>query len=84
MGPGIALVVSGSLLGLLIVLGAWRRLPPVVAFALMAWCGSLVGAGALLMQEGASRLEWALTFGVLGILTPVHARLVFGRPGPSA
>ena len=84
MGAGIALVVSGSLLGVLIVFGAWRRLPPVVAFALLAGCGALMGTGALLVQEGASWFEWALTLGVLGVLTPVHARLVFGRPGPSA
>lgn len=84
MGAGIALIVSGSLMGLLIVFGAWRRLPPVVAFALLAGCGALVGTGALLVQEDVSRLEWALTLGVLGVLTPFQARLVFGRPGPSA
>ena len=84
MGPGIALVVLGSLLGLLVVFGAWRRLPPAAALALMAGCGGLVGSGALLVQDGASGLEWALTLGVLGALTPLHAWLVFGRPGPPA
>jgi hypothetical protein len=62
----------------------WRRLPPALAFAILAGCGALAGAGALLVQDRASGAEWALTLLVLGVLTPIHARLVFGKPGPSS
>lgn len=82
MGAGVALIVAGSLVGLLVVFGGWRRLPAPPALALLAGCGVLVGSGALLVQDGASALEWAITLTTLGVLTPVHARLVFGRPGP--
>lgn len=81
-GLGIGLIVAGSLLGLVIALGAWRRLPSWVGVVALAGCGAMVGAGALLVQDGASGVEWALTLAVLGVLTPVHARLVFGAPGP--
>jgi hypothetical protein len=41
----------------------------------------MVGAGALLVQDGVSGAEWALTLAVLAALGPLHGRLVFGRPG---
>jgi hypothetical protein len=83
-GLGVGLIVAGGLLGLLIVFGAWRRLPRALAYGSLAGCGVLVGAGGLLVQEQVSGIEWAITLLVLGALTPVHARLVFGHPGPSA
>ncbi len=83
MGPGIALIVCGSLLGLLVAFWGWRRLPAPLAIALLAGCGALVGSGALLVQAEATGFEWALTLAALGILSPMHARLLFGRPGPS-
>jgi hypothetical protein len=70
------------LLALLVVFGGWRRLRPAAAFGLLAACGCLLGAGALLVQAPASGVEWTLTLVALGILTPLHARLMFGRPGP--
>lgn len=82
-GVGVALIVSGCILGLLTLFGLWRRLPVPAAFALLAASGAAVGAGALLVQEGAGPGDWALTLSVLGALTPLHGRLVFGRPGRS-
>ena len=84
VGAGIALIVAGSLLGLLTVLGLWRRLPGSASLILLAAAGVTLGAGALLVQEGAGRGDWALTLLVLGGLIPLHGRLVFGRPGRSA
>ena len=83
-GAGIALIVAGSLLGLLTVFGLWRRLPRAASLILLATAGVALGAGALLVQEGAGPGDWALTLLVLGGLTPLHGRLVFGRPGRSA
>jgi hypothetical protein len=84
VGVGIALLVSGTLLGLLVVFGAWRRLSGPVAAALLAVCGVMLGAGALLVQDAATGIEWAITLLALGSLTPLHARLVFGPAGSSA
>jgi len=83
VGTGIALIVSGSGFGLLVAFVAWKRLPAAIATALLAGCGALAGSGALLVQAEASGFEWALTLGTLAILSPLHARLLFGRPGPS-
>ena len=82
-GAGVTLIVAGSVLGVLTLLVLWRRLPVPGAFALLAVSGSAIGAGALLVQEGAGPGDWALTLFVLGVLTPLHGRLVFGRPGRS-
>jgi hypothetical protein len=81
VGLGIALLVAGALLTLLVYLVLWRRVRPAVAFASIIACGIVLGAGALLVQDGVSSIEWALTLAVLSALGPLHGRLVFGRPG---
>lgn len=83
-GAGIALIVAGSLLGLITLFGLWRRLPGTASLVLLAAAGVAIGAGALLVQKGAGPGDWALTLLVLGSLTPLHGRLVFGPPGRSA
>ena len=83
MNAGVALIVGGGVLGLFTVFVLWRRLPLPVAFVLLAASGAAIGAGALLVQDRAGPGDWALTLFVLGVLTPLHGRLVFGRPGRS-
>lgn len=80
VGIGVGLIVAGSLVALTVVFAAWRRAPFVLSIVVLGVCGAAVGAGALLVQEEASATEWALTLVALGVLTPLHARLVFGRP----
>jgi hypothetical protein len=82
-GVGLALIVAGSLLALITVTGLWRRLPWPAALVLLSAAGGIVGAGAMLVQEDPGPGDWALTLLVLGVLTPLHARLVFGPPGRS-
>jgi hypothetical protein len=82
-GVGVALIVAGSVLGLSTLFGLWRRLPGPAALVLLAAAGMAIGAGALLVQEVARPGDWAITLVVLGGLTPVHGRLVFGPPGRS-
>ncbi len=83
VGPGIALIVGGSLLALGCVFVAWRRVPLPVSMAILAVCGGLVGAGALLVQDEASAAEWALGLVAVGTFFALNARLAFGRPdGP--
>lgn len=78
---GIVAIVAGSVTGLLVVFWKWRRLPQALAMALLAACGALVAVGALTVQEHAGAGDWAIAIGALAVLTPIHARLVFGRPG---
>jgi 4-hydroxybenzoate polyprenyltransferase len=80
-GVGVATIAVASACGLVIVFFLWRRLPPVTALALMAACGMAIGAGGLLVQEDVGPASWAIALVVLGMGTPVHARLVFGQPG---
>lgn len=83
VGPGIALIVVGSLTGALVQLAMWRRLATAPALALLGLSGAAVGAGALLVQDRAGPGSWVVTLVVLGGLVPIHARLVRGRPGTS-
>ena len=80
-GVGVATIVVASDCGLVIVFFLWRRLRRVMALALMAACGMAIGAGGLLVQEDVGPASWAVALVVLGVVTPVHARLVFGEPG---
>lgn len=81
VGAGTGLIVGGVSLALLVVFAMWRRPPPPLTFGLLAAAGAAVGAGALLVQDHAGRGDWLITVGVLGVLAPVHARVVFGYPG---
>ncbi len=78
---GVGLIVGGVSLALLVVLTLWRRIAAPLAFGLLAATGVAVGAGALLVQEHAGAGDWVITLAALGVLTPVHMRLVLGRPG---
>jgi hypothetical protein len=78
---GVALIVAGSGLSLVVVLGAWRRLPAAAALGAVGGAGLLVGFGAISVQAEASAPEWGLALAAIGLLAPVHARLVFGPPG---
>jgi hypothetical protein len=62
------------------VFAFWRRVPFALSLVVLGVCAAAVGAGALLVQDEANAAEWALTLVALGVLTPLHARLVFGRP----
>jgi hypothetical protein len=83
-GGGTALIVAGVGLGLVVVFALWGRLSVAAAFVALAALGMMVGAGALLVQEDPGPADWVLTLGALAVLTPLHARLVFGTPGRSA
>ena len=80
-GVGVATIAVASACGLVTVFFLWRRLPPVTALALMAVCGMAIGAGGLLVQEDVGPASWAVALVVLGVVAPVHARLVFGPSG---
>jgi hypothetical protein len=74
-------MVGASLLAAFVLVALWRRLSEVVAMIALGGIGAAVGAGALLVQDRASGADWAIATVALGVLTPVHARLVLGRPG---
>lgn len=79
---GLVLILLGSLLGLLTAFRLWRRVAAPTALGLLAASGAIVGTGALVVQDEVGAGEWALTLVVLGVVTPLHGRLMFGRPGP--
>jgi hypothetical protein len=74
-------IVGASALGLLTVFVLWRRVPAGAAIALMASSGVGVAVGGLLVQDHDGTVSWVVAVVVLGVVTPVHARLVFGPPG---
>ena len=80
-GAGVATIVGASARGLLTVFALWRRLPAPAAYAVIAACGVGVAVGGLLVQDDVGTASWVVAVVVLGVLAPVHARLVFGPPG---
>lgn len=81
-GVGILLIVGASGVGAFLVFGpAWRSMPAGPAIASVAACGAAIAAGGLLLQEDVGPASWVVALVALGILAPVHARLVFGPPG---
>ena len=80
-GAGVATIVGSSALGLLTVFVLWRRLPAAAALAVIAVCGVGVAVGGLLVQDDVGMASWVIAVFALGVLAPVHARLVFGPPG---
>jgi len=83
VGAGIVLIAGGVVLSLPVLFVSWRRLSPPLAYGLLVVCGVAIGAGGLLVQDGASTGSWLIALGTLGTLSPFHGRLVFGRPGPA-
>jgi hypothetical protein len=80
-GAGVVTIAGASALGLLTVFVLWRRVPAGAAIALMASSGVGVAVGGLLVQDHDGTVSWVVAVVVLGVVTPVHARLVFGPPG---
>jgi hypothetical protein len=80
-GAGVASIAVASALGLLTVFVLWRRVPAAAAFAVIALCGVGLAVGGLLVQDDVGTASWVVAIVALGVLTPVHAWLVFGPPG---
>lgn len=80
-GVGVALIVVGACLLTVTGLVLWPRVPVPAGLGLAAAAGLAIGAGALLVQEGASPADWVVTLAVTGSVAPLHGRLLFGRPG---
>jgi len=80
-GAGVVTIAGASALGLLTLFVLWRRVPAAAAYALMASCGVGVAVGGLLVQDDVGTASWVVAVVALGVVAPVHARLVFGPPG---
>ena len=78
---GVVAIGTGAALGLLTYFVLWKRVPAIVGVSAAVAAGATTGAGALLVQDAATAADWIFTLGVLGALTPVHAKLLFGAPG---
>jgi hypothetical protein len=84
MLKGVALILAGLAIALSVGVVLRTRLPRVASLGLLVVSGVAVGAGALLVQEQASGVEWALTLISLGFMVPFQVRLIFGRLGRTA
>jgi hypothetical protein len=78
---GIWLIIVGATIGLLAALVFWKRLPAPIVVPVLVAAGVSIGAGALLVQDHAGPVDWAVTLVVLGALAPWHVRIVFGPSG---
>lgn len=81
---GVILIVGGSVVSVPVALWLRARMPSFLVWLVLGLSGAVVGAGALLVQRAVSPPEWVVTVAALGAGMPVHARLVFGRFGPTA
>lgn len=84
MGAGIATIACAGGVGLVTVFFLWHRIPAPAAYGIVAACGVGLAAGGLLVQDEAGAASWLLALAALGVLAPVHTRLVFGPPGPAS
>ena len=75
------MIVGGSALGSATAFGLRTKLPAAWVTSLLVLGGASVGAGALLVQAHVSGVDWVITLAGLGILAPVHVRVVGGPFG---
>jgi len=78
---GVMAIVAGASLGLFTAFGLWRRVRAFVGVSCAVGAGAMIGAGALLVQDTPSTADWVFTLAVLGGLSPLHTRLLFGPAG---
>ena len=79
---GVAVIIVGSTLALLV--GGWLRttLPPLAVDALMALAGALIGVGGLLMLDDVNTASWIAGPVMLAVIAPLNVRALFARGGP--
>jgi len=79
---GVAVIVVGSTLALLV--GGWLRttLPPLATDALMALAGGLIGVGGLLTLDDVNTASWIAAPLALAVIAPLNVRALFARGGP--
>ena len=77
------MIVAGASFGCVVMFGLWRRLSALIALGLVGLSGAVIGAGGLLVQDDVGAASWVVTMLAFVVMMPVHARLVFGPPGPS-
>lgn len=74
-------VLAAAAAAAVVLIARWARLAAPAAFGGLVVCGACIGVGALLVQEAPGAGDWVIAPVVLGTLTPIHARLLLGRPG---
>jgi hypothetical protein len=78
---GVALIVGAAALALSAAFFLRTRLPGAVVTGVLAAAGVGLGAGALLVQDDPSAVDWWATLMGLAVLVPFHARVVLGPLG---
>jgi hypothetical protein len=81
---GILLIVGGAL-GVLATAFLLRRLLPAPGvFLLVAAFSVTLTAGALVVQDHVTTADWVVALIAMGLLGPLHVRVLLGPFGPSA
>jgi drug/metabolite transporter (DMT)-like permease len=77
----LALVAGSVALGLVLVFGLWHRLSQGTALVTAGILGTALGVGVLLLQDDPGPWDWVVALAIVAAGTPLHCRMVFGRPG---
>ena len=78
---GVAVILAGVALSLVVGLALRGRVAVSLAVALASTAGAGLAAGALLVQRHASPADWALALAAMAVLWPLHIRVVLGPYG---
>jgi len=78
---GVILIASGGVAVLVTAFLLRTVLPAVAVFALLAAGSVIVGAGALVVQDGVTAADRVVTLVALAVLGPAHVRVVLGPFG---
>lgn len=81
VGLGVALIVAAGAAMAVVMFVLWGRLPASLGFAVVIACSLAIATGALLVQDDVDRASWVIALSLLGVLGPLHARLLLGPAG---
>jgi hypothetical protein len=81
VGLGVTLILVAGTAMAAVMFVLWGRLPASLAFAGVIACSLLIATGALLVQDEVDGASWVIALSLLGVLGPLHARLLLGSPG---
>jgi hypothetical protein len=79
---GIWVLAAGWVAFALVVVVVRPRVPPTIAYLLVALCGATLATGALMVQEHVEPAEWLLAVPVAAALGIANIRALFAGSGP--
>ena len=83
----VALIVAGAAVWILGAFVLRTRMPMPLVSAVLALSGAAIGAGGLLLLEGATTAEWVVTLAAMAFIGGMEVRMLlgpFGKPAPAS